>query len=245
MKTIGIIPARYKSVRFEGKVLADIFGRPMLQHVYENAKCAKLLDELLIATDDEEVEKIAKNFGANVILTSKGHLSGTDRLAEVVNPIDVNIVINIQADEPLIQGAMIDSLASALLEDNTVGMATLAKKIEDISEIENPNVVKVIFDKSNNALYFSRACIPFPHQKPLSGSIFYKHIGIYGYTKDFLFTFRNLPASNLEEIEKLEQLRVLENGYKIKVIETEFDTIGVDTPEDLEKVKERLRNKSR
>jgi 3-deoxy-manno-octulosonate cytidylyltransferase (CMP-KDO synthetase) len=241
VEAIGVIPARYSSIRFEGKVLADILGKPMIQHVWEQAKQAKVLDDLLIACDDERVADVAREFGAKVILTAKGHISGTDRIIEVVNPLDVKVVVNIQGDEPLIHPMMIDMVAQALLDDKAVSMATLMTKIEDNRDIDNPDVVKVVVDKNNFALYFSRASIPFQaRNSEVPFPVYYKHIGLYAYTKDFLFIYRNLPVSNLENIEKLEQLRVLEEGYRIKVIETKYDTIGVDTPEDLEKVKEYL-----
>ncbi|OGX16434.1 MAG: 3-deoxy-manno-octulosonate cytidylyltransferase [Omnitrophica WOR_2 bacterium RBG_13_41_10] len=241
MNVIGIIPARYSSSRFQGKVLADILGKPMIQHVWERAKQAFLLDDLIIACDDERVADVTKGFGANIVLTAKGHLSGTDRIIEVINPIDVKIVINIQADEPLINPIMIDNVAQALLDDQALAMATLVKKIEDLSDLSDPHVVKVVVDKNNFALYFSRAAIPFRAQNSeIDCPVYYKHIGLYGYTKDFLFTYKNIPLSNLERTEALEQLRVLEEGFRIKVIETKYDTIGVDTPEDLEKVKEIL-----
>lgn len=236
---IGIIPARYSSTRFKGKVLADILGKPMLQHVYERAKQAVALDDLIIACDEEIVANAARDFGAKVVLTSKKHDCGTDRIAEVVNPLDVKIIINIQGDEPLVNPVMIDVLAQALLDNDKLYMATLMKKIDKPEIINDPNVVKVVVDRNNFALYFSRAAIPFLREKPEGKSpVYYKHIGLYGYTKDFLFTYKNLPLSNLEKVERLEQLRVLESGFRIKVIETNYDTIGVDTPEDLEKVKE-------
>jgi len=241
MDAIGIIPARYSSTRFEGKVLADISGKPMIQRVWERARQALLLEDLIIACDDEKVADAAREFGAKVILTAKGHASGTDRISEVVNPLDVRVIINIQADEPLIHPMMIDSVAAALLEDNNVSMATIMKKIENPKELDDPNVVKVVVDKNNFALYFSRARIPYHAQnskEPLPS--YYKHIGLYGYTKDFLFFYKNLPVSHLEAIEALEQLRVLEEGIRIKVIETKYETIGVDTPEDLERVKDYL-----
>ncbi len=238
MDVIGVIPARYSSKRFEGKVLADISGKPMIQHVYERAKQALLLDDLLIACDDESVASVAREFGAKVIMTSKAHACGTDRIIEVINPIDVKIVVNIQADEPLVHPMMIDAVAQALLDDARVSMATIMKKIENAHELNDPNVVKVVVDKNNFALYFSRAPIPHrEHNSEVKSPVYYKHIGLYGYTKDFLFIYKNLPVSNLEKIECLEQLRVLEEGFRIKVIETKFDTVGVDTPEDLEKVK--------
>ncbi|MEW6100943.1 MAG: 3-deoxy-manno-octulosonate cytidylyltransferase [Candidatus Omnitrophota bacterium] len=246
MDAIGVIPARFSSTRFEGKVLADIFGKPMLQHVWERAKEALTLEDLIIACDDERVAEVAASFGAKVALTSKGHLSGSDRIAEVINPLDAKVVINIQADEPLIHSTMIDAVASALLNDKDAAMATIMKRISDPRQINDPNVVKVVVDKNNFALYFSRAAIPFLSQTSEIGqAVYFKHIGLYGYTKDFLFTYRNLPASRLEKTEKLEQLRVLEEGFRIKVIETKYDTLGVDTPEDLEKVRQYFRNRRR
>lgn len=241
MDVIGVIPARYSSARFEGKVLADILGKPMLQHVWERAKQAMLLDDLIIACDDERVANIAKEFGAKVVMTAKAHASGTDRICEVVNPLEVKVVINIQGDEPLINPTMIDSLARVLLDDSSISMATVMKAIDEAQVINDPHVVKVVIDKNNFALYFSRAPIPFRAlNSELKFTVFFKHIGLYGYTKDFLFTYKNLPVSYLEKVECLEQLRVLEEGFRIKVIETKYDTIGVDTVEDLEKVKQYL-----
>ena len=241
MDVIGIIPARYSSTRFDGKVLADILGKPMVQHVWERAKQAHLLDDLIIACDDERVVDVVKEFGAKYSLTAKAHASGTDRICEVINPLDVKVVINIQADEPLIHSTMIDALAQALLDDDTLSMATIMKRLEDPKDINDPNVVKVVVDKNNFALYFSRAAVPYRAQNSeLKYPVYYKHIGLYGYTKDFLFIYKNLPPANLEMQERLEQLRVLEEGFRIKVLETKFDTIGVDTPEDLKKVRQYL-----
>jgi len=240
MKTIGVIPARWKSVRFEGKILADLLGKPIIQHVWERAKEARCLDDLIIATDSDEVIKAVKSFGGKALYTSKDQPSGTDRIAEVVNPLDVDIIINIQGDEPLIHHSMIDGLVDTLSEDKRVPMATVVKKITRRDEIANPGVVKVVIDKDGYALYFSRSPIPYFRETGEDKRLYYKHIGIYAYTKDFLFTYTNLPKSRLEEAEKLEQLRALENGYRIKTIETEFDTIGVDTLEDLKKVEKAL-----
>jgi 3-deoxy-manno-octulosonate cytidylyltransferase (CMP-KDO synthetase) len=243
MNVIGVIPARYSSVRFEGKVLADIGGKPMIQHVWERAKQSLLLDDLIIACDDKRVAEAAAGFGAKTVLTSTGHASGTDRIIEVVNPLDVKVIINIQGDEPLIHPIMIDTVAQALLDSKSLSMATLIKKIEDEQEKNDPHVVKVVVDKDNFALYFSRSLIPYHAQNSKADQVtYYKHIGLYGYTKDFLFIYKNLPVSNLESIECLEQLRVLHNGYRIKALETKYDTVGVDTPEDLEKVRCILRN---
>jgi len=245
MKAIGIIPARWHSERFEGKVLANLLGKPLVQHVWESAKKSKILEDVIIATDSEDVIKAVKGFGGKAVYTSKDQPSGTDRIVEVVNPIDAEVVVNIQGDEPLVHYSMIDDLANALLEDSSVQMATVIKKLENTAEFHNPNVVKVIVDKNGYALYFSRSPIPYTRGEETFGKPrhCHKHIGIYAYTKDFLFTYTNLPKSALEDTEKLEQLRALENGYRIKTIETEFDTIGVDTPEDLRKAEEYLKLK--
>ncbi|HQP91099.1 MAG TPA: 3-deoxy-manno-octulosonate cytidylyltransferase [Candidatus Omnitrophota bacterium] len=245
MDVIGVIPARYSSVRFEGKILADILGKPVIQHVWENALKAKTLNELIIACDDQRVYKAATEFGAKAVMTAKEHTSGTDRIAEAVSDRDVKVVINIQGDEPLIHPSMIDDVAYSLLNDSTISMATLMKRIEHEEEITDANVVKVVVDKKGRALYFSRCPIPFVREEEPGMRVHYKHIGLYGYTKDFLFTYKNLAPSKLEKLEKLEQLRVLENGYSIKVTETKYETIGVDTRDDLEKVKQYLNIKSK
>ena len=216
MDVIGVIPARYGSTRFEGKVLADILGKPMLQYVWESASQASILDDLVIACDDQRIYDAARKFGAKAVFTSKSHACGTDRIAEVINPIDVKVIVNIQADEPLLEPIMIDKLARNILEGENVLMATLAKRIETTQEYNDPNVVKVVLDKNNFALYFSRSPIPYLRGEFQEAPVLYKHLGIYAYTKDFLFTFKNIPVSSLEKAEKLEQLRVLENGYKLK-----------------------------
>ena len=232
MKVIGVIPARLDSTRFPAKVLADLWGKPIIQHVYERARKAKRLDEVLIATDDEKIFDTAKKFGAEVVITSKKHLTGTDRVSEAVKKINAEIVINIQADVPLISPLIIDRVVKVLSDNSTLVMATLMKKIEKKEEFYNPNVVKVVIDKQGFALYFSRSPIPYLKDNFVS----YKHIGVYGYRKDFLLTFVQLPRSPLEKIENLEQLRVLENGYKIKMIETDYELIEVDTKEDLRNI---------
>lgn len=238
MKVIGVIPARFQSTRFAGKVLADLGGKPVIQHVWENAKKSKMLEDLVIAADDERIIKEAQNFNAKVVYTSPDQPSGSDRLAEVVNPLDVEVIINIQGDEPLVRPDMIDELARTILDDKKIQMATLIKRIEDENEIRNPNVVKVVVDKNGNALYFSRSAIPYRRFE--TSPVYYKHLGLYAYTKDFLFVFVNLPKSHLEMTEGLEQLRALENGFRIKTVETKFDTIGIDTPEDLERARQAL-----
>lgn len=232
MDAIGVIPARYGSTRFEGKVLKDLCGKPVIQHVYERAKKAKMLDDLIIAADDDRIIKTVEGFGGKVVFTSKAHSTGTDRLTEVVNAIDVKIIVNIQGDEPLIHPMTIDDLVRAMKSDPSIAMATVVKKSTSLEEFNSPDVVKAIIDDRNFALYFSRAPIP-ALLKPGLECYFYKHIGIYAYNKDFLFTFKKLPASYLETYERLEQLRALEHGYRIKAIETKFETVGVDTPEDL------------
>lgn len=246
MDAVGIIPARYGSTRFEGKLLADFCGKPVIQHTWENAKKSKSIDDLIVATDDKRIYNIAKGFGANVVYTSVAHKSGSDRLTEVAASIDAKIIVNIQADEPLLHPSMIDDVTGAILKDKTLVMATLCHRIKNAAEIHDPNVVKAVFDRNGIALYFSRSAIPYERMgldDKLQIIDYYKHIGIYAYAKDFLFTFKSLPQSRLEKTEKLEQLRVLENGYRIKVIETKFDTIGIDTPEDLERAVEIIKGK--
>ena len=243
MKAIGVIPARWGATRFEGKVLANLLGKPVIQHVWENAKKAKTLDDLVVACDDERIMKVVEKFGGKAVYTSPEQPSGTDRLAEVVNPLEVGIVVNIQGDEPLVKPIMIDNLVISLEDEKTAQMATMIKKIDDDAELINSNVVKVVVDKNGYALYFSRYAIPYNRTGEVDEKkrpVYYKHIGLYAFTKDFLFTFRNLPKSSLENAEKLEQLRALEYGYKIKTVETKFDTVGVDTPEDLKRAEEAL-----
>ena len=239
MKVIGVIPARFNSTRFPGKVLANLRGKPIIQHVYERAKKAKRLDEILIATDDERVFKVAEKFGAKVVMTSKEHLTGTDRVSEAVKKLKAEIVINIQADAPLINPLMIDKVAEVLLDDSNLIMATLMKRIEKKGELCNPNIVKVVTDNQGFALYFSRSPIPYAKNNFIS----YKHIGAYGYRRKFLLIFVQLSRSPLEKIENLEQLRALENGYKIKMIETDDDMIEIDTEEDLIMAKKFISNK--
>ncbi len=243
---IGVIPARYSSTRFEAKVLADICGKPMVQHVWERAKQSLLLDDLIIACDDERIAARCREFGAKVAMTAKGHQCGSDRIAEVVNELDVDVVLNIQGDEPLVHPTMIDTVASALVNSDDVYMATLMTRIHDPALVADPHVVKVVVDRNGFALYFSRSPIPFlGHGSEIKEPAYYKHIGLYGYTKDFLFTFKKMALSTLEKTERLEQLRVLEEGYRIKVLETKYDTVGVDTPADLARVTELLRERLR
>ena len=244
MNILGVIPARWASTRFEGKVLAEIQGKPMIRHVWERAKKSRLLTDLIIACDDQRVYVKAKEFGAKVVLTSSHHPSGTDRVAEAVRPIGGDIIINIQADEPLIDPATIDTLAQAMVDDESFSLATVIKRIDNLGELDDPHLVKVVIDQNHNALYFSRSVIPFNRStKDIANVRYYKHLGLYAYRRNFLFIFCGLPKSYLEEIEALEQLRALEAGYKIKTIETTIDTIGVDTLEDLRRLEEFLAQK--
>lgn len=226
----GIIPARYGSRRFPGKPLAEILGKPMIQWVYEGAKQAIKLKKVIVATDDDRIAQTCSAFGADVWMTSQSHRSGTDRVAEVARRIDSPIILNIQGDEPLLQGDSLDRLVDAL-QDATIPMATLAIKVEDLSLIEDINTVKVITDNEEFALYFSRSSLPFQ-----ASDYFLRHVGIYGYQKDFLLEFSQWPPSRLEKAEKLEQLRALERGYKIKVLLSPHSTLSVDTPQDIIKV---------
>lgn len=243
MDVIGIIPARYGSTRLAAKALADILGKPMIQHIYERAKQASVLDDVIVATDDKRIAAAVTGFGGHVVMTSVQHSSGTERLTEVVFELDVKVVVNIQGDEPLIHPSMINDVAYALLENPKLVMSTLKHRITNEEEYQNPNVVKVVTTKDGFALYFSRS--PLPHRlrakDPAQVPVF-KHLGIYAYTKDFLLTFKGLKPSKLEEAESLEQLRALEHGYPIKVIETKHTTISVDTAEDLERVIASLRS---
>lgn len=241
MKTIGVIPARWASTRFQGKVLADIQGKPMIQHVWKKAKQCRLLDEVMIACDDRRVFRVAQEFGAKVALTSPRLATGTDRIVQAVENLRVDIIINIQGDEPLMDPKTIDALTAALIEDKTCIMATVIKEITKLEDLNNPNVVKVVIDQNRNALYFSRSLIPFNRDSVKVNTVrYFKHLGLYGYRKKFLMKFKGLPKSRLEHAEQLEQLRVLEAGYKIKTIETDKETIGVDTPADLVRVQKLL-----
>lgn len=237
MRAVGVIPARWASTRFEGKVIAPIHGRPMIQHVWQRCKHSRLLEDIIIACDDERVLKTAQGFGAKAVLTSLSHASGTDRIAEAVRNINAEIIVNIQADEPLIHHNVIDDLVSAIRDDETVSMATVVKVMDTMAELNNPNVVKAVMDGKGYALYFSRSVIPYNREKKGLDQIrYYKHLGIYAYRKDFLMAFSKMPRSPLEEAEQLEQLRALEAGVRIKTVVTDQETIGVDTPEDLAKV---------
>jgi 3-deoxy-manno-octulosonate cytidylyltransferase (CMP-KDO synthetase) len=237
-KAAGIIPVRYQSTRFPGKPLALILGKPMIQWVYEGALQAKLLDRIIIATDDKRIFQAANKIGAEAVMTSADHSSGTERVAEAATRVDASIIVNIQGDEPLVNGAMLDALVKVLL-DPSISMATLMARVDDIALLQERDIVKVVADKEGNALYFSRS--PLPFRAP---DYFFQHIGIYSYRKDFLLNFHLLPASRLEKIERLEQLRVLENGLRIKMVEISRPTLSVDTPQDIIKVEKFLKSRA-
>ena len=232
MKVVGIIPARLGSTRLPEKMLLDINGKSLIQLTYENALACKRLSDLIVATDDEKIVKHVESFSGNVMMTDSSHASGTDRIAEVARHVPADIYVNIQGDEPQINPVDIDRLADAFMEDD-VDIATLSHPISK-KEAESPNVVKVVMDKKGFALYFSRALIPYPRDN--DSCEFYKHIGIYGYRSDILFKYVSMPCAELENIEKLEQLRALVQGLNIKVIVTEHKTISIDTEEDLEAI---------
>ncbi|WP_394866654.1 3-deoxy-manno-octulosonate cytidylyltransferase [Paraclostridium bifermentans] len=239
---VAIIPARYASSRFPGKPLAKIHDKPMIQWVYESIKNIDGIKAVYVATDDERILNKVSEFGGNAIMTSNKHKSGTDRICEALNKIEgnVDIVLNIQGDEPMIKSEMVKSLIDAF-KDESVYMATLKKKLLNEDDINNHNIAKVITDCHDNAVYFSRSTIPFNRDK-IEEVEYYKHIGVYGYTKEFLNIFSNLPQSRLEVIEQLEQLRAIENGYKIKVIETKYESVGVDLQEHIDKVESLLQH---
>ena len=240
---IGIIPARFASQRLMGKPLADIGGKPMIQRTYESALKSKLLSQVIVAVDDEKLFKVIKEFGGNVRLTPKNIKTGSDRIARVAEEFPASsIIVNIQGDEPFIDGKMIDQAVEPLLFDKKINVSTLAKKIEFVEELKSPSIPKVVFDYENFALYFSRSPIPFvrdvkTHLEAIRSFDIYKHIGLYVYRKESLMEFTKLKPTDLELAENLEQLRMLENGFKIKVVITEYETLSVDTPEDLDRAR--------
>ncbi len=243
MSVIGVIPSRYGSTRLPAKSLALINGKPLVQHVYERAKQARMLDEVIVATDDERILRAVVAFGGKAIITGLHHHSGTERVAEVARQSDAQVILNIQGDEPLIHPEHIDQVASFLLSHQAVPMATVMTRLTNHADVTNPNVVKVVVDQDGYALYFSRASIPFDRQGAGSreqGAGYWKHIGLYGYQRYFLLQLPHLSPTPLEQAEQLEQLRALEHGHKIKVLETAHDTIGVDTADDLKRVEEVL-----
>jgi 3-deoxy-manno-octulosonate cytidylyltransferase (CMP-KDO synthetase) len=242
MKTFAFIPARYQSTRFPGKPLAPIAGKPMIERVYARALSCAELEEVYVATDDERIAACIRGFGGKVVMTGKEHRSGTDRISEAARSVGLkhnDCIVNIQGDQPLFHPSIVSQLVKPLEEDPTIPMATLKCRIGDGDDVGNPNHVKVVTDNAGFAIYFSRHPIPF-HRDGETGKVYFKHLGFYAYRMDFLQEFTRLPEGVLESAEKLEQLRALEHGFKIKVSETPFDSAEVDVPDDIRKVEERL-----
>ncbi len=246
MKIVGIIPARYASTRFPGKPLALIAGKSLIQRVVEQCLSAKSLSEVIVATDDERIANVAKNF-CRVEMTSPNHPSGSDRIAEVAAKISCDAIVNIQGDEPTIEPTVIDAVAGALADGE---MSTAATRIKSPAELENPNVVKVVVNAAGRAMYFSRRTIPYLREaasrsaaEQLAAFAFLKHLGIYGYQRETLLRLVKFPVSPLENAEKLEQLRALENGIQIAVVKVEYDSVGVDSPDDVEWVERYLKKR--
>lgn len=240
MQVVAIIPARYRSNRFPGKPLAEINGKPMIQHVVERASRVSILSDVFVATDDRRIAEVVEQFGGKVVMTRDNHISGSDRLAEAAGIIglsDDDIVVNIQGDQPYFPGEVIEQVATPLRDDLSLNMSTLIYKIVRKEEINDPNHVKTVFDNDKFALYFSRSAIPFQRNPEEGGApTYYKHLGFYAYRKGFLLKYVTLPEGEWERFEKLEQLRALEFGYKIKVVLTQHDSVEVDTEEELRRV---------
>lgn len=242
MRITAVVPARFASTRFPGKPLVEIAGKTMVERVYERVSRSATIDRVIVATDDQRIFQAVTAFGGEAWMTRADHATGTDRLAEVAADLQTDLVVNVQGDEPLIDPIMIDAAVTPLRDDPSIPMGTLRSRISDWQEFRDPNVVKVVTDMSGFALYFSRAPVPFPREQwhdadmPLAGLGAFKHIGLYVYRREFLLRFASLPATQLEEMEKLEQLRALEHGYRIRVVETGLNSIGVDTPEDVARV---------
>ncbi len=243
MRVTAIIPARYASTRFPGKPLVDILGKPMIQWVYERTARCSAVDRVIVATDDERIFRTVEAFGGQVQMTRPEHPTGTDRLAEIAARIETDLVVNVQGDEPLIDPHMIEQAVAPLLLDPNIPMGTLMAPIDSAADFLNPNVVKVVTDKQGFALYFSRSPIPHPRDLQIDSAICgnelsaFRHIGLYVYRRDFLLGFPALPATPLEGVEKLEQLRALEHGFRIRVATTTLVSHGVDTPQDLDRVR--------
>jgi len=241
MKLIAMMPARYGATRFPAKLMQDLCGKPVIVHTYERVADTRLFDEVYVVTDDDRIEKVIREVGGKVIRSKKEHNSGSDRLAEASRDLDVDIIVNVQGDEPFTDKENLQKVIDIFVKDLTksIAVASLMERITDPDDIANPNNVKVVVNKFGEALYFSRNIIPFPRD-PNTKVSYYKHIGIYAYRKEALQQFTELPPSLLEETEKLEQLRYLENGFKIRLALTNIPTIGIDTPEDLERARKRL-----
>jgi len=241
-RVIAIIPARYASQRLPAKPLADIAGKPMVQHVYERTARATLVHTVLVATDDERIASAVRSFGGHAVITPESCQNGTDRIAFVAKSLkDADIVINVQGDEPLIEPAMIDEAVRPLLDDRNTHMGTLVRRIESEADLVNPNIVKVVLDRDGRCLYFSRSAIPFGRDRAqhdwLQHHTYYKHIGLYVFRRDLLLRYAEMHQTPLERMEKLEQLRILEHGFPIKAVVTLHDSITVDTTDDLERVR--------
>lgn len=242
MNTVGIIPARYQSTRFPGKPLAKICGKPMIEWVYKRAANCRRFSSLIVATDDERIFETVSSFGGSCVLTPKDIPSGTDRIALAAKNLDCDIIINIQGDEPLIEPLPLEALIDLFQQDNELKMATLITPLTIEEELKNPNIVKVVIDKENFCLYFSRSPVPYLREIKFNEFSFYKHIGIYGYRKDYLLKFASTPPQKLEKAESLEQLRALETGVKIKAEKVEkWRGISVDTPEDIKKAEDEIK----
>lgn len=245
MEVAALIPARYGSTRFPGKPLAALRGKPMIQHVYERTRLVRGLSLVLVATDDERIAQTVRSFGGDVVMTRADHPTGTDRVAEVAQEMSADVIVNVQGDLPFFPPTMVEDAVSALMRASAAVMSTVKTPIWDLAEWRNPNVVKVVTDREGLALYFSRSAIPFRRdrlgqEEERRALLGYRHIGLYVYRREFLFTFTRLPRTVLEQTEQLEQLRALEWGYKIAVSETERPTIEIDTPEDLQRAEEAM-----
>jgi 3-deoxy-manno-octulosonate cytidylyltransferase (CMP-KDO synthetase) len=240
MKAVIVIPARYGSTRFPGKSLARLQGRPMIQWVWEAASRSRLSEQVIVATDDERIADVAAKFGADVVMTKRSHLSGTDRIAEVATKVSAQLYVNVQGDEPLLSPGAVDELIRSMAESPRVPIGTLAHRIETEAEWRSPEVVKVVCNRHNEALYFSRSPLPFMRAWNAKARLL-RHVGIYAYRARALATFVALKPSALEMAESLEQLRALEQGLTIQVIETKYRCLGVDTPADLTRVEEEMR----
>ena len=231
MRIIAVIPARMGSTRFPGKALAPLCGKPIIQHVYEAAMGTALFDEVLVATDSDAIIDAVSSFGGTAVMTSQSHQSGSDRIAEAITDCHADIIVNIQGDEPLIDKGSLEQIV-AVFKDSTVDVASLYTSIDEIEMLFDPNIVKVVLDNADNAIYFSRAPIPY-NRDNIPEVSYYRHIGVYAYRRETLLRFVKLPMGVLEQIEKLEQLRLLEHGIRIRMIATDYQGIGIDTPEDL------------
>jgi 3-deoxy-manno-octulosonate cytidylyltransferase (CMP-KDO synthetase) len=236
---VAVIPARYASTRLPGKALADLDGRPMIEHVYRRVSASKILSEVIVATDDLRIATRVSGFGGKVRLTKATHETGTDRLAEVAASLDCDVVVNVQGDEPLVDPRAIEELVEPFV-DSSVQMTTLFRRIHDAAELNNPNITKMVVDRGGFAMYFSRAPIPYVRDPRGGWPPLYRHIGLYAYRRSALLVLASLPSTPLERAESLEQLRALEHGIRIKAVETQYESFGVDTPEDLEQVRRLL-----